>query len=80
MAADSGQRSPIDSALAVPLGGQEGVLHGEKFPVQRHGRADIHQGTQKPPLGRLVFGKADGLTLVSGHFSQQGFIECLYLF
>lgn len=38
MAADGGQRGSIDNAFAVPFGGQKGVLHDKKFPVQRYGR------------------------------------------
>lgn len=80
MAVDGRQRSSIDNALAVPFGGQEIVLHGKKFPFQRHGRSDIHQTAEQPPLAGRILGKFLRLRLVFGHLCQQHCVELSYLF
>ena len=77
MAVDGSQRGSIDNAFVIPFGRQEIVLHSKKFPVQGHRRPDIHQGTQKPPLGAFICGKRRRLLLIMGHFRKQHLVEKL---
>ena len=44
------QGIPVHHALFLPLGGEQGILDFQKFGGQGHGRPDIHQGAEQPPL------------------------------
>ena len=63
-AVDGGQRRPLHHTFGLPLGRQKIVLYSEKLPFQRHGRADIHQTAEQPPLTGRVLRKILRLRLV----------------
>ena len=74
------QGIPVHHPLLRRLGGEEGVLGRQKVRVQGHGRPQVHQAAQEPPLGPLLPGKPLSLGPVLGHLRQQDLIQGLDLF
>ena len=60
--------------------GRPGFLFRQKFRVQGHGRPQVHQTAQEPPLLPLLPGKPLPLGPVLGHLRQQCPVEGLELF
>ena len=58
---------PFPTACSVAFAGeffaQAGVLHAQKSLRCRHGRAQVEQRAQQPPLRRFVRGDADVLAI-----------------